>query len=329
MSSRKVYINGNYVDEKEAKISIYDSALMFGDMVFEMTRSFNKIQFLLDEHIQRLFYGLKILEIDPEISKDELCEICKLVQQKNEPLFDHDDEHRLMINISRGPLGIYSGRVNGLENKPTVIVADFPLKWTVNGMSRFYESGINCVIPNQRAIPSTLMDPKIKNRSRMWYQMANIETARIKGDNNWPLLIDPDGFITEGTGNNFFMIKSGKIYTSEGRNVLRGTRREYIFTLAKELGLECYEKNIEPYDVACADEAFVTGTPFCILPVTKFQSKRIGNGKFGTITKRLLKKWSENVNVDIQQQIIDYNNSFQPKILSSTPYKHVTKNTDS
>ena len=325
---RVVYFNGAFVPESQANVSIYDSALMFGDMVFEMTRSFNKIQFLLDKHIERLFYGLKILDIEPEISKQELYEICELVQQKNDPLFDDDDEHRLMINVSRGPLGIYSGKVEGLENKPTVIVADFPLKWTVNGMSRFYESGINCVIPSQRAIPSTLMDPKIKNRSRMWYQMANIETSRIKGDNNWPLLIDPDGFITEGTGNNFFMIKCGKIYTSEGRNVLRGTRRDYIFTLAKELGLECFERNIEPYDVACADEAFVTGTPFCILPVTQFQSQPIGDGKFGSITKSLLGKWSKNVGVDIKQQIIDYNKSFKTQIQSSTPYKHISKNRD-
>ena len=319
---RQVFYNGKFVPENEAKVSIYDSALMFGDMVFEMTRSFNKKQFLLEQHIDRLFQGLSILEINPQISRDELIETCLKVQEINDYLFDQNDEHRLMINISRGPLGIYGGLVEDLHNEPTVIVADFPLKWTVVGMSDYYLKGINCVIPSQRAIPATLMDPKIKNRSRMWYQMANIEVSRLNGDNNWPLLIDPDGFIAEGTGNNFFIIKNNIIYTPEGRNLLRGTRRGYIFQLAKELNIECIEKNIEPYDVSSADEAFVTGTPFCILPVSSFQFKPIGNKCFGKITKRLLEKWSENVGLDIQKQIIEFNEEHQLHIKGSTPYKH-------
>tara|TARA_B100000212_G_C27356867_1_gene526233 strand:+ start:35 stop:1018 length:984 start_codon:yes stop_codon:yes gene_type:complete len=320
--NRQVYFNGEIVPESEARISIYDSALMFGDMVFEMTRSFNKKQFLLEEHIDRLFNGLKILEIDPKLTKSELIEICHKVQNINDHLFDSDDEHRLMINISRGPLGIYGGRVKGLKKEPTIIVADFPLKWTLTGMSRFYKDGINCVIPSQRAIPATLMDPKIKNRSRMWYQMANIEVSKFEGDNNWALLIDPDGFITEGTGNNFFMIKDGDIISPQPRNILRGTRRKYIFHLAKQLGINCYEKNIEPYDIYSADEAFITGTPFCILPVTSFRHQEIGNGNFGDISKALLEQWSLNVGLDIKQQIINYD-STQEKLTSSTPYKHI------
>ncbi len=320
---RHVYFNGELVPESDARISIYDSALMFGDMVFEMTRSFNKKQFLLDKHIERLFNGLKILEINPGISKSELKKVCEHVQVSNDHLFDSDDEHRLMINISRGPLGLYSGHVSELQSRPTVIVADFPLKWTLSGMSRFYKKGINCIIPSQRAIPATLMDPKIKNRSRMWYQMANIETSKVLGDNNWALLIDPDGYIAEGTGNNFFMIKDETIITPEGRNILRGTRREYIFTLAKQLGLKCLEKNIEPYDVALADEAFVTGTPFCILPVTQFQNKDIGNGKFGEMTKSLLSQWSNNVGIDIQMQINNYDLSGIREVKASTPYQHI------
>lgn len=319
---RIVYFNGRFVKESEAKISIYDSALMFGDMVFEMTRSFNKKQFKLEEHIDRLFKGLKILEIDPNLDKKELLNICKKVQEINDPLFDDNDEHRLMINVSRGPLGIYGGLVSGLISEPTVVVADFPLKWTVVGMSKFYKTGINCVIPSQRAIPSHLMDPKIKNRSRMWYQMANIEISKLKGENNWPLLIDTDGYIAEGTGNNFFIIKNNIIYTPEGRNILRGTRRDYIFSLAEEIGLKCVEKNIEAYDIFDADEAFVTGTPFCILPVTNFQFKSIGDGSYGAITKALLLKWSENVGVDIEQQIKEFNIEHNSTPEGSTPYQH-------
>jgi branched-chain amino acid aminotransferase len=93
------------------------------------------------------------------------------------------------------------------------------------------------------------MDPKIKNRSRLFYQLANIEVSQFKGDNNWALLLDPDGFITEATGANFFIIKNEIIYTPEGRNILRGISRDYIFELAEQLEMKCVEKNIENLDI--------------------------------------------------------------------------------
>ena len=133
--------------------------------------------------------------------------------------------------------------------------------------------------------------------------MANIEVSTYEGDNNWALLLDPDGFIAEGTGDNFFIVKDGKIITPEGRNILRGISRAYIFELAQQLGLACVEKNIEPYDVITADEAFMTGTPFCLLPVTSLNNVRIGDGKIGKMTKLLMDTWSENVEVDIVEQI--------------------------
>ena len=305
MSKRLVYHNGEFVRESEARISIYDSALMFGDMVFEMTRSFNGTQFKLTEHLERLYSGLRILQIPIKQSIEELREICLETVKKNEPFFDHNDEHRLMINVSRGPLGIYAPIFNN-KIEPTVIVADFPLKFTVAKMGPLFDSGVNLIIPSQRAIPAHLMDPKIKNRSRMWYQMANLEVSNIEGENNWALLIDPDGNIAEGTGDNFFIVKNDEIISPEGRNILRGISRDYIFELAQELNLKCIEKNIEPFDVYNADEAFITATPFCILPIASLNKVKIKDGKMGKITKLLLQKWSKNVGVDIVEQIKKY-----------------------
>ncbi len=304
-SERLVYINGEFVAESKAKISIYDSALMFGDMVFEMTRSFNKVQFKLKEHLERLFFGIKILRIPMQLSLDEMEKACYQTIEKNEHLFENHDEHRLMINVSRGPISIYAPIFGG-KIEPTVVIADFPLKWTIASMAKYFDTGINSVIPSQRAIPATLMDPKIKNRSRMWYQMANIEVSQIEGDNNWALLIDPDGYITEGTGDNFFIVKNGELFTPEGRNILRGISRSYVFELADQLDIPCHECNIEPYDLYQADEAFLTGTPFCMLPTTQLNGLNIGEGKMGRITKLLLDTWSENVGLDIIKQIKDY-----------------------
>jgi branched-chain amino acid aminotransferase len=225
--------------------------------------------------------------------------------EKNDPIFAAHDEHRLMINVSRGPLSIYAP-VFGGKLAPTVVIADFPLKWTVASMGPLFDSGINAVIPSQRAIPASLLEPKVKNRSRIHYQMANIEVSNWKGDNNWALLLDPDGFIAEGTGDNFFIVKDNRVITPEGRNILRGISRDYVFELCKASDIECVEKNIEPYDVYTADEAFMTGTPFCILPVTQLNSVSIGDAKMGRITRMLLDAWSRNVGVDIVKQIQDY-----------------------
>lgn len=304
-SGRLVFMNGNLIPEVDARVSIYDSALMFGDMVFEMTRSFNKKQFKLPEHLKRLYYGIKILRIPVQMSINEMEEACYKTIEANEPFFDEHDEHRLMINVSRGPLGIYAPIFKG-KIEPTVVIADFPLKWTVASMGPLFDTGINAVIPSQRAIPATLLDPKIKNRSRIFYQMANIEVSNYEGSNNWALLIDTDGFIAEGTGDNFFIVKDGDILTPEGRNALRGISRDYIFELSDQLGMRCSERNIEPYDVYCADEAFMTATPFCILPVTSLNHSEIGSGAVGPITSALLSKWSDNVGVDIRKQIQEY-----------------------
>ena len=319
--NRVVYQNGKYVDEKDAKVSIFDSALMFGDMVFEMTRSFNQKQFKLREHLERLYVGIKILRIPIQHTIEELEHICYETIDKNKDAFEPHDEHRLLINVSRGPLGIYSSIFdNKLE--PTVIVADFPLKWTVAGMDVLIDKGINAVVTSQRAIPAHLMEPKIKNRSRMWYQMANIEASLFSGENNWALLLDANGFISEGSGDNFLIVKDKKVITPQGKDILRGISRDYVInTLCKELDIEVEEKNIEPYDVYEADEAFVTGTPFCMLPVTSLNSIKIGDGKVGKIFSKLLKEWSTRQNVDIKKQIQNWDKINRKKILKTTPYK--------
>lgn len=319
-SNRLVWFNGELMPESEAKISIYDSALMFGDMVFEMTRSFNKVQFKLKEHLARLYASIKYVQIPLEMSIDEMERHIYETIEANDCFFTAGDEHRLMIDVSRGILSIYQGVV-GAHKGPNVIIADFPLHWTVAGMGKLFDTGINAVITSQRAIPAQLLEPKVKNRSRLHYLMANIEASNYEGDNNWALLLDPDGFVAEGTGDNFFIVKDNVIITPEPRNILRGISRAYIFELAQQLGMPCIEKNIETYDVINADEAFMTGTPFCILPVTGLNSVTIGAGKMGKTTRLLLDTWSSNVGVDIQVQIKkwDYERSAQ-KASGPSPY---------
>lgn len=320
--NRLVYFNGDFVPESEAKISIYDSSLMFGDMVFEMTRSFQNKQFMLEQHVDRLLVGLKILRIPLEYKKSKIIDLCHETIEKNKDAMSNDDEDRLMIDVSRGLLGIYNN-IDGLHKGPNLIIANFPLRWTVSGMGKLFDTGINAVITSQRAIPSMYMDPKIKNRSRLFYLMANIEASQFKGDNNWALLLDHNGFISEGTGDNFLIVKNNKVITPHGKDILRGISREYVTeTLCKDLEIEVEEKNIEPYDVYCADEAFMTGTPFCMLPVTSLNGLKIGTGKRGKIFDRIINKWSQNTGVNIESQIKKWNDKDEIKQDDKvTPYK--------
>lgn len=305
---RKVYFNGEFIDESEAKISIYDSAMMFGDTIFEMTRSFNKRQFKLREHLERLYASARYLhiELDSVMSIDEMEQVVYRTIEINEPYFEKDDEHRIMIDVTRGLLSIYQDVV-GTHSGLNIIIADFPLRWTVEGMGKLFDTGINAVIPSQRAIPASLIDPKVKNRSRIHYLMANIEVSGYEGDNNWALLLDTDNFIAEGTGDNFFIVKNGKLYTPEPRNILRGISRQYIMDLCKKMQIECVEKNLDVYDVVNADEAFMSGTPFCMLPVTSINGQQIGNGRMGDMTENILNVWGKNVGVDIIKQIKEWN----------------------
>lgn len=324
---RKVYFNGEFVDESEAKISIYDSALMFGDTIFEMTRSFNREQFRLREHLERLYASARYLHIDLEsvLTMDEMEQAVYRTIEINEPYFEKDDEHRIMIDVTRGLLSIYQDVV-GTHAGLNVVIADFPLRWTVEGMGKLFDTGINAVIPSQRAIPASLIDPKVKNRSRVHYLMANIEVSNYEGDNNWALLLDTDNFIAEGTGDNFFIVKNNKLYTPEPRNILRGISRGYIMELCQSLGIACIERNLDVYDVVNADEAFMSGTPFCMLPVTSINGQMIGNGKMGNISRKLLEVWGGNVGIDIIGQIKEWNQHSKKKLGDApSPYAFKSK----
>ena len=122
----------------------------------------------------------------------------------------------------------------------------------------------------------------------------------------WALLLDPDGFVSEGTGANFFIVSNGELWTPEPRNILRGITRAHTMELAEKLGIVVREKNIELYDVIQADEAFYTSTPACIYPCTKINGIAIGSGKIGPMTQKLLDAWSEDVGVDIVEQTTRY-----------------------
>ena len=302
---RQVYLSGKFVPESEAKVSIFDNALMYGDMLFEMTRTYKGIPFRLRDHLERLYNGLKIIEIDCGLTIDEMEAATLKTIEINRPCFPEDLDFQIMHNVSRGPRPEYF-TIFPEGTQPTITINCWPLTWHVGAYAKPYDTGVKAIITNQQSIPARYLDPKIKNRSRIYYQIAMTQAHHADPD-GWALLTDEDGYLTEGTGCNMFLVKNGELFTPEPRNILRGVTRQAVMDLAEELGIPCHECNLEQYDAATADEMFYTSTTMAVMPATSLNGLPIGDGKPGPVVKTLQDAFSEMVGVDIIAQAKQYN----------------------
>ncbi len=304
MKQRIVYFNGRFIPEAEARVSIFDSALMYGDMAFEMTRTYNRQPFKLREHLDRLYSSLRLLEIDCGLSIEEMERITRETLDRNLPSESTDVDWQIMHDVSRGPLDVY--RTAFPEPlRPTVSINCWPMITHMGGFAPKYASGVDIVIPAQPAVPAHLVDAKAKTRSRLHYQLANLQAARM-GAGRWPVLLDPDGFLAEGPGWNIFLVKNGEILTPEPRNILLGVSRATTIELARELGIPVRETNLGRYEALSADEIFCTATSYALVHATTFEGQRIGSGNMGPIFNRLLEAWKKLVGVDFVAQARDY-----------------------
>ena len=303
MSGRLVYMNGDFVAEIEARISIFDCALMYGDMVFEMTRSFLQKPYRLRQHLDRLFGSLNYVEIDCGLSIDEMEEATLETIERNLPMLEGYD-FQIMHDVTRGGMALYDALIKE-GTAPIVSINIIPLVRHTGGMSAKYESGAHFVVPRQQSVPARYIDPKAKNRSRVFYKIAELQAAHMDSGAQ-ALLTDERGFITEGTGNNFFIVRNGTIYTPKPHDILRGVSRQACIELAAKLGFPVQEVDLEPYDVRAADEAWFTSTTICMIPVTRFEFRPVGAGTPGPVYSKLLAAWSEEVGVDIAGQAREY-----------------------
>ena len=303
MANRIVYFNGDFVPEVKARISIFDSALMFGDMAFEVTRTYRHEPFCLDEHLQRLYASLRLLEIDCGLSVDEMKQVTMETLDRNLPTEADDVDWQIMHNVSRGPLSVYR-TVFPQGVRPTVSVNCWPLVLMLGGLVEKIRSGVEMVVVSQQALPAHLIDAKAKTRSRLHYQMAVMQAARM-GD-TWGVLLDPDGFLAEGPGWNLFLVRDGVLLSPEPRNILLGVSRAAVIKLAGKLGIEFRECNLGRYEALQADEMFCTSSPFGAIYVNRFEGQLIGDGSAGPVFARLIETWQEMVGVDFAAQADAY-----------------------
>ena len=303
MSGRLVYFNGEFIPESEARISIFDCALMYGDMLFEMTRSFNQKPYRLREHLQRLYASMQYARIDCGMTIEQMEAATAETVERNLPMLEGYD-FQIMHDVTRGVLPFYAGLVKE-GTAPIVSINVFPLVRLIGEMAEKFETGAHFVITPQRSVPARYINPKAKNRSRIHYKIAELQAAGME-EGAMALLTDEHGFVTEGTGSNFFMALDGEILTPKPHDILNGVSRAACMRLAANLGIPLREADIDPYDVRGADEAWFTTTPFCMIPITRCDFQHVGDGTPGPIYRRLLGAWSEEVGVDLVAQAREY-----------------------
>lgn len=296
--TRLVYLSGDLVPEAEAKISIFDSAIMLADTVTESTRTFRHVPFKLDEHIERLYMSLKLTRIDAGMSAAEMTKVTLDLLEANLANYAAHEDCWIVHNISRG-LSIAGADPTRQAGQATIMIFTQPM--VLKSWATFYSEGCHAVTPMSRAVPSQSLDPRIKNRSRLPYTLAEME-AKLVDPLAQSVILDINGHVSENKGGNIFAVRNGVLRTPTTVNALAGVSRATAMELARQLGIPTEETTLQPYDLVTADEVFFTSTPYCIMPATKFNGHIVGNGKVGPITHRLLDAWSDLVGMDIVAQ---------------------------
>lgn len=296
--ARQVYISGRMLAETEAKISIFDSAIMLADTVTESTRTFGHKPFKLEQHIERLYQSLKLTRIDPGMSAEAMLRTTLDVFEANLDNYGTHEDCWIVHNISRG-LAVAGADPTVQLGAATVMI--FTQFMDLKPWARFYTEGCHGVTPVSRMVPSQSLDPRIKNRSRLAYTLAEMEAKQVDPAAQ-SVILDLNGHVAENKGGNIFCVTKGVLRTPSTVNCLAGVSRATALDLARQLGIPTEETSLLPYDLATADEMFFTSTPYCIMPATKFNNLTVGDGKVGPITKRLLEAWSEMVGLDIVAQ---------------------------
>jgi branched-chain amino acid aminotransferase len=279
-----VYIDGKYFPKSQAKISVYDHGLLYGDGVFEGIRAYNGVVFRLKEHIDRLYRSAHTIMLQIPVTKEEMIKIVLETLRKNNL---KDSYIRLVVTRGLGDLGLNPKKCP----KPTIIVIADTIALH-KGEAK--EKGVTAMLSWVKRDPVDATTHEIKSLNYLNSILAKIE-ANISGVDE-AICLDKNGFICEGVAENIFIVKKGKIFTPPSyTGALPGITAEAVMQLARKLGYEVIEKNITPYELFNAEEVFFTGTAAEIVPVREINKRTINNGVPGPITKKLMEAFAKMV----------------------------------
>jgi branched-chain amino acid aminotransferase len=275
--SLKVYINGTFFDKEDAKISVYDHGLLYGDGVFEGIRSYGGKVFKLQEHLGRLWESANAIWLEIPMSLEEMTAATKETLKVNDIV---DGYVRLIVTRGAGTLGLDPNRTSDPQ---VIIIADHIALYP----PELYEDGLEIVtVSTVRNHPAAL-NPRIKSLNYLNNILAKIEG--LQAGCIEALMLNHKGEVAECTGDNIFLVKHGQILTpSLDAGILGGITRDAVIEIAVAAGYEVKETALTRHDVFIADECFLTGTAAEVIPVVKVDSRAIGNGKPGKTTKSLI-----------------------------------------
>jgi len=280
--SRKIYLNGKIVEEKEALISVFDHGYLYGDGIFEGIRAYNGRVFKLDQHIERLFKSAKTIMLKMELGPEEIKEAILKTIRANQL---EDAYIRVVISRGVGDLGLDPRKCE----TPTVVIIASKIELYDPAL---YEKGLKVkTVPTRRNGPE-MVNPRIKSLNYLNNIMARIEANLV--DAPEAIMLNQQGYVAECTGDNIFIIEGNNLYTPPSyAGLLKGIKREVAMDIGRDLKLNVREVLFTRYDLFNADECFLTGTAAEVIPVVEVDGRQIGEGKPGSYTKQIIEKFRE------------------------------------
>jgi branched-chain amino acid aminotransferase len=278
----KIYISGKLYDKEDAKISVYDHGLLYGDGVFEGMRSYGGKVFRLAQHLDRLWDSAKAIWLEIPMTKDELA---KAVNDTLATNGIKDGYIRLIVTRGAGALGLDP---NKCSNPQVIVITDHIQLYP----KEMYENGLSIVTASTIRNHSAALSPRIKSLNYLNNIMAKIEG--LQAGCVEALMLNAKGEVAECTGDNIFIIKQGELLTPPiDAGILEGITRDAVLELAAELKIPTQQIPLVRHDVFVADECFLTGSAAEIIPVVKVDNRVIGSGKPGPLTKRLNERFQQ------------------------------------
>jgi branched-subunit amino acid aminotransferase/4-amino-4-deoxychorismate lyase len=291
MSEVSAYLNGAWVPNSDLCISIDDPGFLLGATVTERLRTFRGEVFRLEEHLARLRHSLEIVGLDSDAISNQVAKAIPEFLRRNRALIDAGDDWSVIAFATPGEAG--SGR-------PTVCVHGYPLPF--KAWASQYETGLPVVVSRVRHVPPNCLPPELKCRSRMHFYLADREAATRRPGAR-AILLDQDGYVAEATTANVIAYRTREGLISPPReHILFGVSLGVVQELAAKIGVPFVTRRIAVDELSSADEAMLTSTSICALPIVECDVRPIGDGRPGPIFRRLLSAWSDLVGLDVAEQ---------------------------
>ena len=280
--SLQIFVDGEFFDQADAKVSVFDHGLLYGDGVFEGIRFYNGRVFRMEEHMERLWESARSICLDIPLSRQEMNEALLETIRQNDL---RDGYVRLIVTRGVGNLGLNPAQCK----RPSIIIIATTIALYPEEL---YERGLTVVTVPTRCMGSATLNPAIKSLNYLNNVLARIEANLANADE--ALMLNDAGNIAECTADNVFVVKRGQIMTPPiTAGALRGITRSVVFDIAAELGIKISEPELTRHDLYIADEAFLTGTAAEVIPMIKVDGRTIGNGTPGKITNRTIARFRE------------------------------------